>query len=95
MKLIFLSLMLTSLSIIPGVVWSDEGTEVRDMGEMLAQINLEKKQMESIVDKLVTSGRLSPDYGVKAKREIASVKEDDAEMVKLRMVALIQSHQKN
>lgn len=73
----------------------DDGVEVRNMGEMLAQITLEKKQMESIVDKLVDSGRISPDHAVKAKREIASIKEEDAEQVKMRMVSLLSTHQKN
>lgn len=73
----------------------DDGVEVKNIGEMLAQITLEKKQMESIVDKLVVSGRISPDNAVRAKREIASVKEEDVEQVKMHMVAVINSRQKN
>lgn len=92
-----ISLLLTMLllSTMPRLAWSEENVEVKDMGQMLAQINLEKKQMESIVDKLVSSGRLSPTNADKAKREIASVKDDDVEQVKSRMVALMQSRQKN
>jgi hypothetical protein len=94
MKLI-IPFTLVLLSTMTSFAWSEEGVEVKDMGQMLAQINLEKKQMENIVDKLVISGRLSPTYADRAKREIASVKEEDAEQVKSRMVALMQAHQKN
>lgn len=93
MKLILLSTLL--LSLYSGVLRSEDEVEVRDMGQMLAQIKLEKKQMENIVDKLVTSGRISPDSAVRAKREIASVKEEDVEQVKMHMVAVINSRQKN
>ena len=93
MKLILLSALFVSLY--SGASKSDDGVEVKDMGQMLAQINLEKKQMENIVDKLVTSGRITPDNAVRAKREIASVKEEDVEQVKMHMVSLINAHQKN
>lgn len=83
------------LSVYSGALRSEEVVEVRDMGQMLAQIKLEKKQMDNIVDKLVTSGRISPDNAARAKREIASVKEEDAEQVKMHMVAVINSRQKN
>lgn len=75
--------------------WSDEAVEVRDMGQMLAQIKLEKKQMDDIVDKLASSGRISPENAVRAKREIASVKEEDAEEVKSHVVSMISTRQKN
>ena len=75
--------------------WSDDAEEVRDMGQMLAQIKLEKKQMDNIVDKLVISGRMSPENAVRAKREIASVKEEDAEQIKSHVVSMLSSRQKN
>lgn len=93
MKFILISALFMSLY--SGVSKSDDGVEVKDMGQMLAQIKLEKKQMENIVDKLVTSGRITPDNAVRAKREIASVKEEDVEQVKMHMVSLINAHQKN
>lgn len=91
----FLSSLTILLILISGAVQSEETVEVRDMGQMLAQVKLEKKQMEIIVDKLVSSGRLSPDNAVRAKREIASVKEEDAQQIKMNMVSLIELHQKN
>lgn len=70
---------------------SAEGVEVRDMSEMLAQINMEKKQMEIIVDKLVETGRITQENGVRAKREIASIKAEDTENLKMELVSLISS----
>ena len=76
------------------LAFAEEVIEVRNMGQMLTQIKLEKKQMESMVDKLVDSGRISPENAVKVRREIASVKEEDAEQVKNHIITIINS-QKN
>ena len=50
--------------------------------EMIQALKLEKKQVETMVDKLVKSGRMSPEDGDKVRREIASVKESDIEQIK-------------
>jgi polyhydroxyalkanoate synthesis regulator phasin len=100
MKIIIFSTFLLALAYSRSS-WSEDSvvtkssSEVKNMGEMLAQIKLEKKQMENIVDKLVISGRLSPEHAIRAKREIASVKEEDTEEVKLQIMAMLSSRQKN
>jgi hypothetical protein len=72
-----------------------ENIEVRDMSEMVAQINLEKKQMEDIVNKLVMSGRISKENETMARREIASVKEEDIQEVKLNILSLMAEKSKD
>ena len=93
MKMISLTFLL--FSSLSGAVYSEETVEVKDMGQILAQITMEKKQMEIIVDKLVSSGRLSTEYANKAKREIASVKEEDVKDIKMNIVAVLATRSKN
>ncbi len=93
MKMISLTFLL--FSSLSGAVYSEETVEVKDMGQMLAQITMEKKQMEIIVDKLVSSGRLSTEYAKKAKREIASVKDEDVKDIKMNIVAVLAARSKN
>lgn len=59
-----------------------ETVEVHNMEEMLASVNLEKKQVEKMLEKLVKSGRLTPAEGELARREIASVKDSDLDQIK-------------
>lgn len=66
---------------------SAQDIEYKNMEQMLGAIRLEKKQIESMIDKMMTSGRLTQDEGIEAKRSIASVKEDDFEMMKSKMLA--------
>jgi hypothetical protein len=93
MKNIIIFTLLMSFYSATGV--SAEVVEAKDMGQMLALIKLEKKQMENIVDKLEASGRISATHAIKAKREIASVKEEDVDHIKLRLVSLISAKQKD
>lgn len=65
--------------------------EYRTMEEMAGAIRLEKKQIESMVDKMVNSGRISVDEGSKAKREIASLKDSDLEELKTKAIAEVKS----
>jgi hypothetical protein len=74
---------------------NNENIEVKDMSEMMAQINLEKKQMEDIVNKLVLSGRISKENELMARREIASVKEEDIQEVKLNIISLLSAKPKD
>jgi hypothetical protein len=57
-------------------------TEERSLVQISDSLRLEIKQVETIVDTMVMSGRISADEGSRAKREIASVKEDDFEELK-------------
>lgn len=56
--------------------------EYKTMEQMMGAIRLEKKQVESMLDKMVTSGRISKDEAVLAKRELASMKESDLDNLK-------------
>ncbi|MFA6238720.1 MAG: hypothetical protein WC635_15400 [Bacteriovorax sp.] len=65
---------------------SDE-TEYKNMEQMMGSIRLEKKQVESMLDKMVVSGRISPEEGREAKRALASMKENDLENLKTQAIA--------
>ena len=64
----------------------EENKEYHTLDQMVGAINLEKKQVENMVDTMVKSGRISADEGSRAKREIASVKDEDVETFKLEAV---------
>ena len=70
---------------------TEEG-DYKNMEQMMGAIRLEKKQVESMVDKMVVSGRISPDEGDKAKREIASMKDSDLENLKTQAIAVVNSN---
>lgn len=81
--ILFISLNFYTASVYSSTLGEQENNnEVNNMDEMIASVNLEKKQIEYIVMKLVRSGRLTPEEGEKARREIASVKDTDVEGVK-------------
>lgn len=65
--------------------------EYKSMEQMMGAIRLEKKQVEGMVDKMVDSGRITAEEGSKAKREIASLKDDDLENLKTRAIAEVKS----
>lgn len=66
--------------------------EIKNMEQMAASIHLEKKQVESMLDKMVVSGRISAEDSVNAKREIASMKDSDLENLKTQAIAVIKSN---
>lgn len=63
--------------------------EYKTMEQMMGAIRLEKKQVESMIDKMVTSGRISQKEASLAKRELASMKENDLENLKASAIAQI------
>lgn len=65
------------------------------MEQMIGSIRLEKKQIESMINKMIASGRLSPEEGSKAKREVASVKETDMEDLKKLAIAEVRNKKLN
>ena len=67
-------------------------TEYKNMDQMLSSIHLEKKQVESILDKMVDSGRISAEDSLNAKREIASMKDSDLENLKTQALAAIKNN---
>jgi polyhydroxyalkanoate synthesis regulator phasin len=66
--------------------------EYKNIESMVGAIHLEKKQVESMLDKMVQSGRMSPEEGNKVKREIASVKDNDLEEFKARALVEVKSN---
>jgi hypothetical protein len=67
-------------------------TEYKSMDQMLTSIHLEKKQVESMLDKMVDSGRISAEDSLHAKREIASMKDSDLENLKTQAIAAIKNN---
>lgn len=65
--------------------------EYTNMEQMMDSIKLEKKQVEGMLDKMIVSGRISSEEGVKAKRALASLKEDDLENLKSMAIAQVKS----
>ncbi|MDO9182239.1 MAG: hypothetical protein Q7U04_07510 [Bacteriovorax sp.] len=68
-----------------------DGIEYKNMEQMMGAIRLEKKQIEGMLDKMVKSGRITNEEGTKAKREIASIKDNDLEILKTRAIAEVKS----
>lgn len=66
---------------------ADQMEEYKNMEQMMGAIKLEKKQVESMVDKMVASGRINPEEAAKAKRELASMNDSDLENLKNKAVA--------
>lgn len=61
--------------------------EYKNMEQMMGAIRLEKKQVESMVDKMVASGRINAEDAAKAKRELASMNDNDLENLKNKAIA--------
>lgn len=66
--------------------------EYKNMEQMMGSIRLEKKQVEIMLDKMILSGRISEEEGVKAKRELASLKEDDLENLKNKAISEVKNN---
>ncbi len=71
---------------------ADIDKEYHSLDQMLSEVRLEKMQVEAMVETMVKSGRLSADEGDKARREIASVKEDDIEEIKSQAIVHIKKN---
>jgi len=61
--------------------------EYKNMEQMMGAIRLEKKQVESMVDKMVASGRINAEDAAKAKRELASMNDNDLDNLKNKAIA--------
>jgi polyhydroxyalkanoate synthesis regulator phasin len=70
----------------------DSDVEYKNAEEMLGAIHLEKKQIESMVEKMVESGRISKEDGSRARREIASLQDSDLENLKSKALAEIKTN---
>lgn len=74
----------------PAVKAAEEhDSDYKSMEQMLGAIRLEKKQVESMVDKLMASGRINPEEAAKAKRELASMNDNDLESLKNKAIAQV------
>jgi hypothetical protein len=67
-------------------------TDYKNMDQMMASIHLEKKQVESMLDKMVDSGRITAEESLNAKREIASMQDSDLENLKNRAIVAIKNN---
>ena len=67
-------------------------TDYKNMDQMMASIHLEKKQVESMLDKMVDSGRITAEDSLNAKREIASMQDSDLENLKNRAIVAIKNN---
>jgi polyhydroxyalkanoate synthesis regulator phasin len=92
-SLLFLSLLISFVSVANASEGKpeDKEAEYKSMEQMMGAIRLEKKQVENMVDLMVVSGRITAEEGSKAKREIASMKENDLENLKSRALAEVKS----
>lgn len=81
------SLFVLSLSAFPVLAADQLDNDYKNMEQMMGSIRLEKKQVESMVDKLVASGRINPEEAAKAKRELASMNDNDLENLKNKAIA--------
>ena len=90
-KWLALCLILLFLSISSAFAVEASEEEYKNMEQMMGSIKLEKKQVESMVEKLAQSGRISKEDATKAKREIASLSDNDLENLKNKAVAEVKS----
>lgn len=88
MSLLFIMSCLLTFS--NGELLADE-LEYTNMEQMMGAIRLEKKQVESMLDKMVVSGRISAEEGGQAKRALASMKDNDLENLKTQAIAEVKS----
>lgn len=76
-------------------VWAESPKENKNQDDfsnsdqMLVSIQLEKKQVDSIIDKMILSGRISSDEGKEAKRFLANRQESDLEIIKSKLIAKV------
>lgn len=84
-----LMVVMSSFSFSPRILADD--IEYKNMEQMMGSIRLEKKQVESMLEKMVISGRISVEEGAKAKRALASMKENDLENLKTQAIAEVKS----
>ncbi len=66
-------------------------TEYKNMEQMMGAIRLEKKQVENMLDKMAASGRFSAEDVSKAKRELASMNDNDLESLKTKAIAEVKN----
>lgn len=85
LKVLCCSFMLVSS--VPAFADDQAGPDYKNMEQMMGSIRLEKKQVESMVDKLVASGRINAEDAAKAKRELASMNDNDLENLKNKAIA--------
>lgn len=90
-QFLFLGLVVLGLSANTYVYAEDDGGEYKNMEQMMGSIKLEKKQVESMIEKLVVSGRITREEGVEASRALASMKENDLETLKTKAIAEVKS----
>ncbi len=64
-----------------GVVMASDSEE-KSIDQMLGTLKTEKIQAEIMIEAMARRGKLNNDQVTHAKREIASVKEDDIETIK-------------
>jgi hypothetical protein len=80
-----------SVSAIPSATLAADqpDADYKNMEQMIGSIRLEKKQVESMVDKMVASGRINAEDAAKAKRELASMNDNDLESLKVKAIAQV------
>lgn len=90
MKSILLTL---TFFVYPAVINASEteNTEVKDVEYFIHASRLEKIQADAMVETMVKSGRITKDHGDRAKREIASIHEENLEELKKEAIVHIKS----
>lgn len=89
----------TILVLILVLVYSENNLAQEDVSnkglDKLSAIDLEKRQVEKIVERMVRTGRLSKEQGENARREMASISSRDIEIVKKSVARSIASTENN
>lgn len=66
-------------------------SEEKSIDQMLGSLKMEKIQAEMMIEAMGRRGKLNNDEVSRAKREIASVKDDDVEAIKAKAVERLSS----
>jgi hypothetical protein len=65
--------------------------EEMTLEQKLAMVKLEQRQAEVMIKKMHSRGRLDAEEAIHAKREIASVKEDDVKQIRVEATSMLKS----
>lgn len=89
MKRLALAFMLNALCSFSA--FAENVSEEKTIDQMLDSLKIEKMQAELLIETMARRGKLNKDEATKAKREVASVKENDEKVFKAEAIERLSS----
>jgi hypothetical protein len=91
MKKLSTLLMVIAVCSVTTIYASDESPEDKSIDQTLASLKMEKIQADLLIEAMARRGKLNSDQVSHAKREVASIKEEDVQDLKARAIELLSS----